>query len=94
MKNFNRRSSHGNHGSKRRELAAQHAHSHGSHAFASHTYIDTVTTTSCEAPAQLLLLSACMLLLLLLLLLLLIIVIVPVLLLHRHGGLVVRASAS
>ena len=32
MKNFNRRDSHGHHGSKRRELA-QHAHSHGSHGF-------------------------------------------------------------
>ena len=31
MKNFNRRSSHGHHGSKRRELA-QHAHSRGSHS--------------------------------------------------------------
>ena len=33
MKNFNRRRSHGDHGSKRRELA-HHAHSRGSHAFA------------------------------------------------------------
>ena len=32
MKNFNRRSSHGHHGSKYRELAP-HAHSRGSHAF-------------------------------------------------------------
>ena len=32
MKNFNRRDYYGYHGSKRRELA-QHAHSHGSHAF-------------------------------------------------------------
>ena len=32
MKNFNRRDSHGHHGSKRRELA-QHAHSRGSHTF-------------------------------------------------------------
>ena len=32
MKNFNRRDSHGHHGSKRRELA-QHAHSLGSQAF-------------------------------------------------------------
>ena len=32
MKNFNRRDSHGHHGSKRRELA-QHTHSCGSHAF-------------------------------------------------------------
>ena len=35
MNNFNTRSSHGHHGSKRREVA-QHALSHGSHAF-SHT---------------------------------------------------------
>ena len=39
MKSFNRRSSNGHHGSKRRELA-QHAHSHGSHAFT-----DTLTST-------------------------------------------------
>ena len=32
MKNFNRRSSHGHHGSKRHELA-QHAHARGLHAF-------------------------------------------------------------
>ena len=32
MQNFNKRNSHGHHGSKRRELA-QHAHSSGSHAF-------------------------------------------------------------
>ena len=51
--NFNGRNSHGNHGSKRRELA-QHAHSHGSHAFTHTLYINTVTTTWCEAPAQLL----------------------------------------
>ena len=31
MKHINRRSSHGHHDSKRREMA-QHAHSHGSHA--------------------------------------------------------------
>ena len=36
IKNFNRRNSHGHHGSKHRELA-QHAHSHGSHAF-THTH--------------------------------------------------------
>ena len=42
------------HGSKRRELA-QHAHTRGSHAFThSDTYINTVTTTLCEASAQLL----------------------------------------
>ena len=39
MKSFNRRDSHGNHGSKHRELA-QHAHSHGSHSFA-HTLTST-----------------------------------------------------
>ena len=40
--------------SKRRELA-QHVLSRGSHAFThTLTYINTVTTTSCEAPAQLL----------------------------------------
>ena len=39
MKNFNRRSSHGYHGSKRRELA-QHAHSHGLH---------TVTSTQLQS---------------------------------------------
>jgi hypothetical protein len=39
MKNFNRRNSHGHHGSKRRELA-QHAHSRGSHAF-THTLTST-----------------------------------------------------
>ena len=33
-KNFNRRSSHGHCGSKRRELARQHAHSRGSHTIA------------------------------------------------------------
>ena len=38
MKNFNRCSSHGHHGSKRRGLA-QYAHSHGSHAF---THMHTV----------------------------------------------------
>ena len=42
--NFNRRNSHGNHGSKRRELA-QHARSRGSHAFTHTLYINTVTTT-------------------------------------------------
>ena len=40
MENFNnRRSSHGNHGSERRELA-QHARSRGSHAF-THTLTST-----------------------------------------------------
>ena len=39
MKNFNRRSSHGHHGSKRLELA-QDAHSRGSHAF-THTRTST-----------------------------------------------------
>ena len=39
MKNFNRRSSRGNHGSKRRELV-QHTHSRGSHAF-THTLTST-----------------------------------------------------
>ena len=36
MKNFNRRSSHSRHGSKRRKVA-QHAHSRGSHVF-THTF--------------------------------------------------------
>ena len=36
----NRRSSHGHHGSKRRELA-HHAHSRGSHAFSHTLYINT-----------------------------------------------------
>ena len=53
MKNFNRRSSHGHHGSKRHKLA-QHAHSRGSHTFTHTLYINTVTTTLCETPAQLL----------------------------------------
>ena len=39
MKNFNRRNSHGHHGSKRHELA-QHTHFSGSHAF-SHTLTST-----------------------------------------------------
>ena len=39
MKNFNRRSSHGRHGSKRRELLTWIARIH------SHAYINTVTTT-------------------------------------------------
>ena len=39
VKNFNRRSSYDHHGSKRRELA-QHAHSHGLHAF-THTLVST-----------------------------------------------------
>ena len=53
-KNFNRRSSHGHHGSKRRELA-QAAHSHGPQAF-THTLTSTQvrTTALCEAAAQLL----------------------------------------
>ena len=38
--NFNRRNSHANHGSKRRELV-QHAHSRGSHAFIHTLYINT-----------------------------------------------------
>ena len=42
MKNFDRRSSHGHHGSNRRELA-QHAHSHESHAF-----IHTLTSTQLQ----------------------------------------------
>ena len=43
MKNFNRRNFHGHdHGSKWRELA-QHAHSHGSHAFT-----DTLTSTQLQ----------------------------------------------
>ena len=41
MKNSNRRRSHGHHGSKRRELA-QHAHSHGPHAFTHTLYVNTV----------------------------------------------------
>ena len=58
MKNFNRRDSHGHHGSKRRELS-QHAHSRGSHAFTRTLTINTVTTTRCKAPAQLLFFNAC-----------------------------------
>ena len=50
MKNFNRCSSPGHHGSKCCELA-QHAHSRGSHAY---THTNTVTTTLREALAQLL----------------------------------------
>ena len=42
MKNFNWRTFHGHHGSKRRELE-QHAHSHGSHAFP-HTPTSTQLT--------------------------------------------------
>ena len=53
MKNFNRRSPHVHHGSKRRKLA-QRAHSRGSHAFTHTLYINTFTTTLCEPPAQLL----------------------------------------
>ena len=53
MKNFNRHDSHGRHGSKRRE------HSHGSHAVTHALYINAVTITWCEAPAQLLVFSAC-----------------------------------
>ena len=62
MKNFNRRDSHGHHGSQRRELT-QHAHSHvhGSHVTTSLTLtslttlttsINTFATTWCEAPTQ------------------------------------------
>ena len=58
MKNFNRRNSHGHHGSKRCKLV-QHAHSHGSHAFIHTLYINTVTLTWCEVPTQLLFLGAC-----------------------------------
>ena len=45
MKNFNRCSSHDHHGSKRCKLA-QHAHSHGSHAF-THTLISTQLQPRC-----------------------------------------------
>ena len=58
MKNFNKRDSHGHHGSKHPELV-KHAHSHGLHAFTHILYINTVTTTWCVAPAQLLFFSAC-----------------------------------
>ena len=58
LKNFNRCNSHGHHDSKRHELK-QHAHSHGSHGFTCTLYINTVTATWCEAPAQLLFFSAC-----------------------------------
>ena len=52
-KNFNRRNSHSHHGSKRHELL-QHTHSSGSYAFTVHTLIiNIVTTTLCEASAQL-----------------------------------------
>ena len=44
MKNFNKRSSHVDHGSKHRELA-QHAHLRGPHAFTLTLYINTVITT-------------------------------------------------
>ena len=49
--NINRSNSHGQHGSKRRKQA-QHTHSPGSNAVHSHTYINTVITSLCEAPAQ------------------------------------------
>ena len=39
VKNYNRRNSRGHHGSKRRELAQQHAHSRGSLAFTHTLYI-------------------------------------------------------
>ena len=51
-KNFNRRNSHGHHGSKCHELA-QHALTWIARMH-SHTYINTVTITWCEVPAQLL----------------------------------------
>ena len=53
MKNFNRCSSHGHRGSKCCELA-QHAHSCGSTHSLTRLYINTDTTTLCEALAQLL----------------------------------------
>ena len=55
MKTINRRSSHGHHGSKRRELAQQRgAHSRGSPAF-THTLTSTQLQPPCsDAPAQLL----------------------------------------
>ena len=60
MKNFNRCSSHGHHGSQsQRHKMVQHAHSHGSHAFTHTLYTNTVTTTWCKAPTQLLFFSAC-----------------------------------
>ena len=60
---YNRRDSHGHHGSKRRELA-QHAHTHMDWVVRIHSLTHftstTVTTTWCEAPAQaLLFVSAC-----------------------------------
>ena len=45
MKNFNSCSSHGQHGSKRRELA-QHTHSRGSHSF-THTLTSTQLQRLC-----------------------------------------------
>ena len=51
-KNFNTLIGHGYHGSKHCKLV-QHLRSCGSHAF-THTLTSTVTTTLCEAPAQLL----------------------------------------
>ena len=58
MKNFNRRSSSGHHGSEHREQLAQHAHSRGSHAF-THTLPSVQLQPRCaKAPAQLLLFSA------------------------------------
>ena len=53
MKNGNRRSSHGHRGSKRRELAVTRTLTWIARIL-SHTYINTVITTLCEAPAQLL----------------------------------------
>ena len=50
MKNFNRCSSHGHHGSKLRDLV-QYAHSHGSHAF-THTFTST-QLQPCGAKRQL-----------------------------------------
>ena len=44
-KNFNRRSSHGHHGSRFRELAYGNTHTHVDRSIHSHTYINTVTTT-------------------------------------------------
>ena len=54
MKNFNRRSFHGGHGSKRRELAELTRTLTWVARIHSHTYINIIRNTWCEAPAQLL----------------------------------------
>ena len=55
MKNCNRHSTHGHHGSKRRAANWRNTQLRvdRTHSLTSHTYINTVTTTSYEAPAEL-----------------------------------------